>query len=146
MTNTTQAAEQQTRNAAEMPDIPASLKRKPVGPTTGTMKDAAAAIAAKHNKPNPDAIVAKPATPSSAVLRDALKGAAAKVVARTTGTAKVVGKLAAKPVKAKAAHKPTTIARTDDNPAKSIVPAKFKAVYAEHNDTNGAKLNLTLKS
>lgn len=129
-------------NPGEMPDIPASLKRKPVGDTNATMKDsatkdAAKAIAAKHNAAK------TPKQPTSSVLRDALKGGKAKVVA-TTG-AKVVGKLAATPKKAPA-HKPTTIARTADNPAKSIVPSKFKAMYAEHNDTNGAKLNMALKA
>lgn len=135
-------------NPGEMPDIPASLKRKPVGDTNATMKDSAAkAIAAKHNAAK------TPKQPTSSVLRDALKGGKAKVVA-TTG-AKVVGKLAARPdsldATAKAskkapAHKPTTIVRTADNPAKSIVPSKFKAMYAEHNDTNGAKLNMALKA
>lgn len=145
-------------NPGEMPDIPASLKRKPVGDTNATMKDsatkdAAKAIAAKHNKPKTPQVeamagtaplgVKTPKQPTSSVLRDALKGGKAKVVA-TTG-AKVVGKLAAAPKKAPA-HKPTTIARTADNPAKSIVPSKFKAMYAEHNDTNGAKLNMALKA
>lgn len=52
----------------------------------------------------------------------------------------------AKPAKAKAvAHKPSTIKPTDDNPAKSIVPVRFKQAYAAHNDTNGSPLSLALK-
>lgn len=42
-------------------------------------------------------------------------------------------------------HKPSTITRTDANPAKSIVPVKFKQQYAAHNDTCGDKIGLVLK-
>lgn len=51
----------------------------------------------------------------------------------------------AKATKATKPHKPSTIVRTDANPAKSIVPSKFKAAYAAHNDTNGSPLSLALK-
>lgn len=132
---------QATAKPGEMPDLPANLVRKPIGETTGTMKDAAetkqaaAKIAAKHNK--------TPKAPTSSVLRDALKGGTAKVVASTKG-AVVVGKLGKAPVADKPARK-TSIVRTADNPAKSIVPVRFKQQYAQHNDTNGAKLNMALK-
>ncbi len=146
---------QVTAKPGEMPDMPANLVRKPIGETTGTMKDAAetkaaaAKIAAQHaaTVARTTSTPAAPKQPVSSVLREALKGAAVKVVARTKSKGPVVvGKLAAAPKADKPAHKPTTIARTEGNPAKSIVPSKFKALYAEHNDTNGAPLNLALKS
>lgn len=42
-------------------------------------------------------------------------------------------------------HQPSTIRSTKDNPARSIVPNKFKAVYSEYRDTCGDKLALALK-
>lgn len=62
----------------------------------------------------------------------------------TTPTkAKRVRKAAAP--KSASKRKPSNIARTADNPAKSIVPMKFKEKYADHDGTNGTALALALK-
>lgn len=41
-------------------------------------------------------------------------------------------------------RKPSDIVRTEANPAKSIVPVKFKQAYAEHGGTNGDKVALAV--
>lgn len=46
----------------------------------------------------------------------------------------------------KASHKPANVVATEDNPQKSIVPVRFKAKYAEHNDSNGDRVALALKA
>lgn len=66
-----------------------------------------------------------------------------------TRTTKPAVKKAAKAKSAKAvdaAHKPTQVERTEGNPQKSIVPMKFKAAYAAHDDTSGTALTLALKA
>lgn len=92
----------------------------------------------------------------SAAIKDALKAASADAAAGAKAKAEKKTK-AAKPAKvaapkaekkakaAKPAHKPSTIASTPDNPAKSIVPVRFKQAYAAHNDTCGRPLNVALK-
>lgn len=55
------------------------------------------------------------------------------------------------PTKAKRVRKPGVKAKGAAKPdgekkPRSIVPARFKAAYAEHNDTNGDKLTLALKA
>lgn len=64
-------------------------------------------------------------------------------VAPVTGTPakrKTKGAKATKTAKANKQgkkHKPSDIVRTDANPAKSIVPVRFKEKYAEHGGNNG---------
>lgn len=73
-------------------------------------------------------------------------------VAAHTPAPKVKKARAAKPATKKAAkakgktHKPSTIKSTEANPAKSLVPVRFKKAYSEHNDTNGSALSLALKA
>lgn len=52
---------------------------------------------------------------------------------------------ASAPKATKTPRKASNIASTPDNPAKSIVPVRFKQAYAAHNDTCGDRLSLTLK-
>lgn len=84
---------------------------------------------------------AKAAIPASKpVTPKAVKAASTPKAAKP-----VKAKAAPKAVKAKATHKPSTIKRTEDNPARSLVPVRYKQAYAEHNDTNGSALSLALK-
>ena len=75
----------------------------------------------------------------------------APVEATTTETpakpAKTRTAKAAKPAKVtKAKHKPSDIVRTDANPAKSIVPVRFKEAYAENGGCNGDALAVAVKA
>lgn len=99
-------------------DIPAVLRRTPKAANPNPeAKSPAAQIAAKHNAT---------ATPKAAKPAKVAKPKTEK--------------------KTKAAHQPSTIARTEDNPIRSIVPAKFKAAYSEHQGTCGDKMGLALKA
>ena len=48
--------------------------------------------------------------------------------------------------KAAKAHKPSDIVSTEANPARSIVPVRFKQRYAEHGGTCGDKMALAVSS
>ena len=86
----------------------------------------------KHPLHRPAAVAAPKTEPTKAQVA---KGKQVKAAIKATAKGK-----------AKPAHKPTAIARTADNPIKSIVPSKFKTAYAAHNDTCGSKLALALKA
>lgn len=45
----------------------------------------------------------------------------------------------------KAAHKPSTVEATDQNPQKSLVPVRFKAKYSGTGDSCGDRMALALK-
>jgi hypothetical protein len=47
---------------------------------------------------------------------------------------------------AKKPHEPSKIVSTEDNPSKSIVPGKFKVLYAAHGGTNGDNVAVALKA
>lgn len=73
----------------------------------------------------------------------ALKTATPKAAkpAKTPKVRAVAGETKGKAVAPnKAKHKPSDIVRTEANPAKSIVPVRFKQAYAEHDGTNGDKV------
>ena len=76
---------------------------------------------------------------------DTTTQAPAPVVPKTTTRKPRAAKAKVETKAKKAKHKPSTIKSTEANLAKSIVPVKFKTLYAEHNDTNGSPLSLALK-
>lgn len=132
MTTKTQTTAAQTAKTAGdvIGDMPASLKRT----ATPTASEQAQAQAKTDAEPAPKA-KEKPAK----VAKE--KPASKKAKDNTAAIAKAVKakKTDVKP------HQPSTIAPTEQNPAKSIVPVAFKKVYAANNDTCGRPLNVTLK-
>lgn len=91
---------------------------------------------------------AKPATTTTAAPEAAkVKPVQSKEAKAAARSAKARTKAAAKATaKAEPKHRPSTVKSTDANPSKSIVPVRFKERYADHDDTNGDKVALALKS
>lgn len=114
--------------------IPAALMLTPEQRAAGRAKSVAT------TKASNGVTLASLSAPSTPAPTKAPKVSKEKkpVVAKTPKAAKVA--------KASKPHQPSTIARTEANPAKSIVPVKFKQAYAAHNDTCGTKLALALKT
>lgn len=85
----------------------------------------------------PDALRRAPSTPAKTETKPVeTKDEAKPIKAKTPKPGKVV----------KAKHRPADVVATEDNPQKSIVPVRFKAKYAEHNDSNGDRVALALKT
>lgn len=79
-----------------------------------------------------------PALKAAQVEKTAAKAARKEIAAKTPKAPKPAKQVKAAAPKAK--HKPSDIVRTEANPAKSIVPVRFKQAYAEHDGTNGDKV------
>lgn len=121
------AQTQATPDAFEIPD---ALKR--------TEKPAAQAAT-----PAPAAVEQTPA-PAPKKPNRAERRAAAKAAKASAPKADKPAKTAK--VKAAPKHKPSDIVSTEANPAKSIVPVKFKEKYADHDGSCGDKLAYSVKS
>ena len=72
------------------------------------------------------------------------KASATTTATRKASSAKPSSK---KPVaSAKAPHQPSKVVSTTANPSKSIVPPKYKTIYALHDGTNGDTVAVALKA
>lgn len=135
---TTKTQTQVATPAVDPLELPASLRRAKT-PVVEVKSDAAATPATTET-PAPKAKRARKldTTVINAAIRASEKAKAKDEAIKATPKAKAK-KADPKP------HQPSTIAPTDQNPAKSIVPVAFKKVYAANNDTCGRPLNVTLK-
>jgi hypothetical protein len=135
---TTKTQTTATPAQADPLELPASLRRAKT-PVVEVKSDAATTeTPAETPVPAPKAKRARKldTTAISAAIKASDKAKAKDKAIKATPKAK---KADPKP------HQPSTIAPTDQNPAKSIVPVAFKKVYAANNDTCGRPLNVTLK-
>lgn len=90
----------------------------------------------------PDALRRAPSTPA----KTETKPVETKDEAKTDKPTKVKKARVKSGKVVKAKHRPADVVATEDNPQKSIVPVRFKAKYAEHNDSNGDRVALALKT
>lgn len=127
MTNQTPTTTPAPTPATASNELPEGMKR-----TTGSTLDAIRAATRKMKDKAKAGVVAVTTSQPKAKAVEAKPEAKAKPAK-------------AKPEAKAAPRKASNISRTEDNPAKSIVPVKFKKEYAAHNDTCGRPLNVALK-
>ena len=85
-------------------------------------------------------VLKRTAPPSSPETK---KASASSTAAKVTTTSKSTKKPVAS---AKAPHQPSKVVSTTANPSKSIVPPKYKTIYALHDGTNGDTVAVALKA
>ena len=117
--------------ALEMPAIPASLKRTapPAAPKATPQVEALPGMTPLGVKES--------AQPVAKLSKREIKAARKEQVA---------AKQAKPTASAKKPHEPSKVVSTEANPSKSIVPPKYKTIYAAHEGTNGDNVAQALKA